>query len=351
MPNMTAPPPPRRKRRRPKNGLPKIAAWLTVVRSAWARRSDGPCVWSPMLRKRAPSEKLRVVPTTTAATSTRTNQSWPRTTATRVGGAGDERDRVRRPHHPAWVGVVARRAGGDGGEQERGVDEDHRQRRELGRVAPAQQHPGQDELELTEHGRREAVGTDERRGSSWDAEWGGPHRRRDLLQRPSASRRRSSACVGATEDEPCVAGRLERRAVDDGEPRRQQARGDLAALLSRARRETAPPRAASRSARACPRRRRARRPGRRRGRGRRRRASPAARSAPRPPRPAPAARRGGSPTRAPGRSRRAGAPARRRRRRAVAAARGSCRGCGSTTTSSASGKADASAEPCQMQPS
>ncbi len=61
--------------------VPNRAAWFTVVRIAWARRRPSSLVVSARLRKTAPSERFRVVPTTTAATSTSANQSRPASAA------------------------------------------------------------------------------------------------------------------------------------------------------------------------------------------------------------------------------------------------------------------------------
>ena len=80
--------PPRRRRTgrgaSPMKAVPNSAAWFTVVRIAWARRRPSPCVVSARPRKTAPSVRLRVAPTTTAATRTSTNQSWPASDGERV---------------------------------------------------------------------------------------------------------------------------------------------------------------------------------------------------------------------------------------------------------------------------
>ena len=77
MPTSTASASPTLKRSRPRKAVLKSAAWLTVIRIAWARRRPVPCVVSASPRKTAPSVRLRIAPTTTAATRTSTNQSFP----------------------------------------------------------------------------------------------------------------------------------------------------------------------------------------------------------------------------------------------------------------------------------
>ena len=88
----------------------------------------------------------------------------------RVQRTPDERDDGRDAHQPAGVGVVGGGTRRKRGQQERHVDEPCRDRRRLRGVAAGEEHPGEHELELSLHGRRQAVGADQRDRPAWDPE-------------------------------------------------------------------------------------------------------------------------------------------------------------------------------------
>ena len=166
-PMRTAVTPPSRKRSSPTNGLPKTAAWLTVVRTAWARSRMPPRVVSPMpetarpRRSFAPSRR-RPRPPARARTCRAGERSHG------VQRAAGERDNGRDAHQPARIGVVGRRARRNGGQQERHVDEPARERRRLRRV-PAGRAGSRGARTGTALDRRgKAVGPDQGSRSAWD---------------------------------------------------------------------------------------------------------------------------------------------------------------------------------------
>ena len=210
------------------------------------RRADGVgaqeavrrSVVSPMPRKSAPSAKFRVAPDDDRGDEHEREPVVPGERGERVEGARGERRRRLRCASAGAGRRCRRRACREGGEQQRHVDEAGRDRRRLRGVAAREEHPGEHELELALHGRREAVGADQRgrpargpsrshsavqlwrcapsapsacgappprrrrrRGAGRSREPGRTRRRRPAARPPAAGRRRSSPRSDADEEE------------------------------------------------------------------------------------------------------------------------------------------------------